>query len=104
MLRNWTLEPLIGPSTGIPINVTSGKDNSLTAIGRDRPNQVLRDPYPAMQTPAQWINPAAFVPNATGTFGALGRNALRAPRTLRVDFALSRDFSLTEKFQLHTPG
>jgi hypothetical protein len=100
LLGNWKIAPLIRATTGIPLNVTVGKDNSLTAIGRDRPNQVLADPYPASQTPSQWINPAAFLPNATGTFGALGRNALRAPGSLRVDVALSREFPLREKFRL----
>src|SRR5207253_2671368 len=100
LLGNWKLAPLIRATTGIPINVTVGRDNSLTAIGRDRPNQVLADPYPASQSPAQWINPAAFVPNATGTFGGLGRNALRAPGSLRVDVALSREFRMLERFRL----
>src|SRR3982074_3505849 len=92
LLANWKLAPLIRATTGLAINVTTGKDNSLTAIGRDRPNQILGDPYPTAQSPAQWINPAAFVPNSTGTFGSLGRNAFRAPGALRVDAALSREF------------
>jgi hypothetical protein len=104
LFGNWRLAPLIRATTGIPMNVTSGKDNSLTAIGRDRPNQILANPYPALQNPTQWINPAAFVPNATGTFGALGRNALTAPGTLRVDIAVSREFSFTEKFRLEARG
>ena len=104
MLGNWKLAPLIRAATGLALNVTSGKDNSLTAIGRDRPNQVLGNPYPATKTPAQWINPAAFVPNPTGTFGSLGRNALRAPGVLRVDAALSREFSMSEKLRLEVRG
>src|SRR5436305_14544761 len=94
------LAPLIRAATGFPVSVTTGRDNSLTAIGRDRPNQVLADPYPASQSPAQWINPAAFVPNPTGTFGGLGRNTLRAPGSLRVDVALSREFALLEPVRL----
>jgi len=104
MLGNWKLAPLMRATTGLAINVTSGKDNSLTAIGRDRPNQVLGNPYPETKTPAQWINPAAFVPNPTGTFGSLGRNALRAPGVLRVDAALSREFSMSEKLRLEVRG
>ena len=104
LLENWKLAPLIRATTGLAINVTSGKDNSLTAIGRDRPNQVLGDPYPATQSPTQWINPAAFVPNPTGTFGTLGRNAFRAPGTLRVDAALSREFAVTERLRLEARG
>lgn len=100
LLGGWKIAPLIRATTGIPINVTVGRDNSLTAIGRDRPNQVLADPYPALQSPSQWINPAAFVANPTGTFGGLGRNALRAPGNLRVDVALSREFPIAERLRL----
>lgn len=100
LLGNWKLAPLVRATTGMAINVTSGKDNSLTAIGRDRPNVVLTSPYPDAQSPAQWINPAAFVQNPTGTFGNLGRNALRAPGALRFDASLSREFSFAEKIRL----
>jgi len=100
LLGNWRLAPLIRATTGIPMNVTVGRDNSLTAIGRDRPNVLLLNPYPDSQTLAQWINPAAFSPNPTGTFGNLGRNALRAPGSLRVDVALSRDFPVRESFRV----
>jgi hypothetical protein len=62
------------------------------------------DPYPATKTPAQWINPAAFVPNPTGTFGTLGRNALRAPGALRVDVAFSREFPFKERLRLEARG
>jgi hypothetical protein len=104
VLGNWKLAPLLRATSGPPMNVTTGRDNSLTAVGRDRPNQVLGDPYPATRTPTQWINPAAFVPNPTGTFGTLGRNALRAPGALRVDAALSREFPMTEALRLEARG
>ncbi|MGA2742458.1 MAG: hypothetical protein ABSG65_34100 [Bryobacteraceae bacterium] len=48
----------------------------------------------------QWINPAAFVPNPSGTFGDVGRNSLRGPGTVNVDVALSRIFGITERFRL----
>ncbi len=104
ILGNWRLAPLVRRTTGMAINVTSGRDNSLTAVGRDRPNPVLANLYPATRTPAQWISPAAFVPNPTGTFGALGRNALRAPGALRVDAALSREFPVKERLRLEARG
>ena len=67
-------------------------------------NQVLVDPYPATRSPSQWIIPAAFVPNPTGTFGTLGRNALRSPGALRVDAAFSREFPITERLRLEARG
>lgn len=100
VLANWRFAPLIRATSGQPINITSGKDNSLSAIGRDRPNQVLQDPYPATQTPTLWINPAAFVQNPVGTFGTLGRNAVRGPGALRFDASVSREFPIREGIRL----
>ena len=48
----------------------------------------------------QFLNPAAFAPNPLGTFGNLGRNAVRGPNTVNFDVALSRMFKLTERFSL----
>lgn len=103
LLNNWQFAPLFHASSGQPLMVTTGKDNSLTGLNTDRPNQVLSDVYPANQgcraAPcAQWIDPAAFVPNPPGTFGNVGRNALRGPATVNMDVALSRIFGITERF------
>ena len=105
LLSNWQLAPLFHASSGQPLTVTTGHDNSLTDLNNDRPNQVMADVYSATQgcksAPCvQWINPAAFVPNPTGTFGDVGRNELRGPGTVNVDVALSRIFGVTERFRL----
>ena len=105
LLSNWQLAPLFHVSSGQPLTVTTGHDDSLTDLNNDRPNQVLADVYSATQgcksSPCvQWINPAAFVPNPTGTFGDVGRNSLRGPGTVNVDVALSRIFGITERFRL----
>jgi hypothetical protein len=43
-----------------------------------------------------YINPAAFAMPAPGTFGNLGRNALRGPGISQFDLTLSKKFNLTE--------
>jgi hypothetical protein len=48
----------------------------------------------------QYINPAAFAQNAAGTFGSLGRDALRTPGLLSFDVSLDRMFYVTERFHL----
>ncbi|MGO4885597.1 MAG: hypothetical protein ACLP59_32965 [Bryobacteraceae bacterium] len=105
LLSNWQLAPLFHASSGQPLNVTTGHDDSRTDLNNDRPNQVMADVYQANQSCksapcVQWINPASFVPNPTGTFGDVGRNALRGPATVNVDVALSRIFGITERFRL----
>ena len=101
-LSNWQLAPLIRATSGAPMTVTTGTDNSLTGLNNDRPLQVLTNPYPTNQTPRQWINPAAFVANPLGTFGNVGRDALRGPRAVNVDLALSRIFPFRDRLKLET--
>jgi hypothetical protein len=105
LLSNWQLAPLFHASSGQPLNVTTGHDNSLTGLNNDRPDQVMADVYQANQSCksppcVQWINPSAFVANPPGTFGNVGRNELRGPGTVNVDTALSRIFGISERFRL----
>ena len=44
-----------------------------------------------------WVNPAAFSVPQPGTFGNLGRNALRAPGISQLDLTLSKSLAVTEK-------
>jgi hypothetical protein len=48
----------------------------------------------------QFLNPAAFVQNPTGTYGDLGRNAVRGPGFFGFDLSLSRTFKLGERYSL----
>lgn len=109
LLANWEAAPLIHLSSGQPLNVTVGKDNSLTGLGNDRPNQVLSNVFATNSvcsngsTPCvQYLNPGAFAPNPLGTYGNLARNAIRGPHTLNFDMALSRSFQIRERFRLQT--
>ncbi|MBV9081837.1 MAG: TonB-dependent receptor, partial [Acidobacteriaceae bacterium] len=106
LVRNWQLAPLVRLASGLPVTVTTGKDNSLTGINLDRPNLVPGvNPYSASIGPQlQWFNINAFSPNAPGTFGNLGRDVLRGPGQVNVDLALSRIFALTERYRLEARG
>jgi hypothetical protein len=110
LLNDWQIAPLLHVSSGQPINLITGKDNSLTSINQsnnDRPNQVLADVFATNKicnngaTPCvQWFNPAAFQPNGLGAFGNLGRNAVRGPHNVNADFALSRIFKVNERYSV----
>jgi hypothetical protein len=107
LFSGWELAPLIHYSSGQPLNITVGKDNSLTGLGNDRPNQVLANTAATTSicnngsTPCvQWFNPSAFARNALGTYGDVGRNALRGPATFNFDVAVSRNFNFRESLRL----
>ena len=40
LLNHWNIAPLIRYQSGLPVNPASGKDNSLTGVGNDRPDVV----------------------------------------------------------------
>lgn len=125
LVNDWELAPLVHIQTGSPVNVTSGQDNSLTDVGNDRPNlvagvnPVAEVKFKSVNTPAnrQYLNPTAFVQitNPTcntgtggayvangcavlGTYGNIGRNAFRGPKSLQFDAQISRVFPIHESW------
>ena len=106
LLSDWELAPKIRATSGQPLNITSGKDNSLTGLGNDRPNLAIANAGATSSVCSssaicvQWLNPAAFAQNPTGTYGDLGRNALRGPGFFTLDMSLSRQFRFSERFRV----
>lgn len=47
-----------------------------------------------------YLNPAAFSMPAPGTYGNLGRNALRGPGSNQIDLTLSKKFTVTERMNV----
>ena len=75
--------------------MSSGLDNSLTAVGLDRPNVVPGvDPYVKNMNTRQWLTPSAFTPNLPGQYGNLGQASLVGPGYFEIDAALSRNFTI----------
>jgi hypothetical protein len=106
LLTGWQIAPLMRYQTGFPVNPLSGLDNSLTGIGLDRPNVV---PGTSLYTNTstrsnkggyQWVNPAHFVQNATGTFGNAGHYSMRTPSYFDIDVAISRIFKIHERYNI----
>ena len=106
-VNGWQIAPLIRITSGTPVNVTSGIDNSLTGIGLDRPNLVNANAvYTGVKVTQKaagnlaYLRKAAFSQNATGTYGNLGRNAFRTPNFYDVDASLSRSFPIRERLAM----
>lgn len=107
LLNRWEIAPIIRVTSGAPVTVTSGIDNSLTSAGHDRPNLVNPNAVYTGHKITQsisgnrtYLNALAFAQNATGTFGNVGRNEFRGPNNIQFDSALSRRFPLPERLQL----
>jgi len=88
---------LVNIHSGFPFNLLTGTDRSLSGVGLDRPDVVSNvNPYVRNKKTLVWVNSAAFVPNAPGTFGTARANSLNAPAYFDVDTTLSKGFRITE--------
>jgi hypothetical protein len=89
VVNGWEVSGVVTMQGGMPYNLLSGLDNSLTAMNNDRPNVVgdwhLPDNRPKGDKVAQWFNTKAFAANSVGQFGNVGRYALRGPGLYSAD-------------------
>jgi hypothetical protein len=89
--------------SGQPIDITMNYD--VAGIGgtqNQRPNVIADARGP--QTTEEWFNRDAFARPANGTFGNLGRNALRGPGVNKWDLAMLKNFRVTERANLQFRG
>lgn len=104
ILGNWELSGLLSLDSGLPFTVVTGKNNSLSSEGHDRPDLVgnpnLSGGRSRGQEIQEFFNTSAFVPNAIGQFGNSGRNILSGPGYADVDFGLFKVISIVERVRL----
>jgi hypothetical protein len=82
--------------TGQFLTVTTGVDNALNGALNQRPNQILASPYLPNKSVNGWLNPAAFAPPASGTYGNVALGSVEGPGMFQLDLALSRMFQIAE--------
>ena len=95
----WQASGIFTAQTGAWSSVTTGSDTSLTASQaaaslQDRAN-VIGD-WHGDGTRGNWFQRAAFVNNAPGVFGNVGRNSVLQPGTWNIDAALVRRVKVRE--------
>ena len=113
VLRGWQLTGILTLQSGRPFTVFSGRDESNTGGGSDRPN-VIGD-WRVSPNPDRWFNPctlladgrtrrncgpgdtAAWQLNAVNTFGNAGRNILHGDGLRNFDLGLYRGFRIGER-------
>lgn len=99
--KGWQVNGLITAHTGEPLDILAGTNVSGSADSRDRVD-VVGDPFanvvqPTSGTAVRWFNPAAFARPANGTFGNIGRDAIRGPGFGSFDFSVFKNTSITER-------
>jgi hypothetical protein len=98
ILGGWETNGILNLRDGLPFSVTSGIDNSLSAINKDR-GDIVGDPSlsgdrPKAQVLQKFFNTQAFVANALGTFGTSSRNMLIGPGVANFDLSIVRAFRI----------
>lgn len=94
VLGGWQFSTIFALESGRPYTVTVGTaNNSGSLAGNWYPN-LVGDPSVANPSVQQWFNPLAYAIPDPGTFGNSGRNTLRGPGIIGVDFSLGKNFSI----------
>jgi hypothetical protein len=123
LFGDYELGGIISAASGRPITVLQGTEISGTGIGNDRGTFVGGvSPYSSITCGAtlhcvSWLHPAAFQPTKVttgctppatscnnplifGTFGNIGKNVLRLPRTSNWDVQVAKNISISERWRL----
>jgi hypothetical protein len=104
----WQVSCIFTGQTGQPVNITQPG-----AISGQRPDYIGGEATfstSESRRTLQYLNRAAFATVPETTVGAairagnLGRNAIRAPGLINIDFSLGKNFSLTEALRLQIRG
>jgi hypothetical protein len=97
-LGGWQLGSILTLQTGFPYTVVSGRDQSNTGAGSDRPNATGQ--YALLsageRNPERWFNSGAFVLQPFGTHGNVGRNTIITPGLIQWDFSVHKEFRILE--------
>src|SRR5262249_55904131 len=104
VLAGWQVGGIFEAQSGAPFSVTIPNDQARTgtsAVGSSTPSgqrpNLVQGPgcgNPATGNPGNYINLSCFSFPALGTIGNLGRNTLRVPKIVNLDFSLFKNFNV----------
>jgi len=103
VLGDWQINGWLTSQTGLPF--TPLLQTSVSNAGASRPDR-LGSGKAASQDPVRWFDTSFNVPGAAWavprqyTYGNAGRNILRGPGRINLDFSAFKDFPLDERFRL----
>ena len=106
----WALNTIMTAQSGRPVPIVSANDTSgfngvAVSNYHQRPNMVpgvnpIIDNWRSSPDTIGYLNPAAFIQPAAGTFGTMQRNSIYGPGFWNLDFAITKDTRITERLNL----
>ena len=97
LASGWQITAIARLRSGQYLPIQSGFDQALTGQANQRAVQVLPNPYLPNKGIDHYLNPAAFVQPALGTYSPLGTNTALAPGFVQIDIGLTRTFQVRER-------
>ncbi len=101
LLSGWNVSSIINIQSGFPFTIASGVDNARSGEGGQHADLTGVNPSLGAQSENamlnQYLNRLAFVQNALGTYGDIGRNTFFGPERAGWDSGLHKDFPITER-------
>lgn len=98
VLGGWQLNSIITVSSGFPLEIQDGVNQSNTSFPYDRPNAVFGvNGNAGPKTTEEWFNIDSVQLQPFGTFGNVARNTIIGPGVNSWDFSAFKNFSFTER-------
>jgi hypothetical protein len=103
IVGGWQLNSITTLLSGFPFTPLIGANRSGNGDTRNPDRPDFNPAYTGdiiKGNPNQWYDPNAFVLPTVGTFGNVGRSALRGPGLATVDLSVNKDTRIHERFNL----
>jgi len=94
VLGGWQASTEFVAQSGNPFTVTMNSNTGSGALDGSWFPNLVGNPNVSNQSINQWFNQLAYATPATNTFGNNGRNTLRGPDLVTVDFSLAKTFKI----------
>jgi len=99
LTHGWQLNSLWSFHGGQPFNFNAGTQRPGVNLVAD-PFAGVSHKFSLALGGIPWVNPAAFQPAASGTFGNLGRNAFYGPGFADVDLSVIKNIPIVERVKV----
>jgi hypothetical protein len=99
LLGDWQMNGIFSAVQGRPFTVTAA-GASLNAPGNTQTADQVKAEVRKVGTVAEFYDRTAFASVNTVRFGSSGRNLLRGPGAVNLDFGVFRDFPIKEQLKL----
>jgi hypothetical protein len=96
----WRLSAIFRATSGPPLTVTVTGDPARTGLGGQRANAVLDDPYLDRNSLTRYLNSAAFLQPAVGTYGQQERGWFSGVGSRNIDVSIVRSFRFAQSHRI----